>query len=332
MNILVGDIGGTKTILSIFSQESEDGKPLAETSFPSAHFKTFDEIVHKFMSGNDLKVQKACFGVAGPVFGNHAQVTYLSWEIDADALKSKYKFSAVGLLNDLESVAYAVPILKAQDVFTLTAGEPVKSGNIAILAPGTGLGEGFLTYENGRYIAHASEGSHASFAPVNDLQLGLWQFLKQKGYKHISFERVCSGGMGVPLLYEYLKSIQKAPEPDWLKEKLAASDDPTPVIFETAHDHERPAALAIATVDLFIEILGSEAGNLALKVLSTGGLYLGGGMSPRILSELQKPAFLEAVCDKGRFQSLLTKMPLHVILNAKAGLLGAAAYGRSALN
>lgn len=329
MNILAGDIGGTKTILSVFSSESGPGKPLAEQSFPSSKHDSLEEIIREFISQTGLSFTRACFGVAGPVLNGKAQITNLPWIIDAAKIQAAFNLSAVALLNDLESVAYAIPILKAEDIFTLNEGIPIAGANIAVIAPGTGLGEGFLTCENGRYIAHASEGSHASFAPENDLQMGLWQFIKARGYEHISFERVCSGALGVPLLYEYLKTIETAPEPDWLKDQLAASSDPTPVIFKAAHDAQTRSKLAAATVDLFVAILGAEAGNLALKVLSAGGVYLGGGIPPRILNELQQPAFLEAFRSKGRFRGVLTAFPLHVILNPRAALLGAAAYGFS---
>lgn len=329
MNILAGDIGGTKTNLSIFSSDFGFGNPLAELSFPSGSYESLEDIIRAFKSEVNIPFTRACFGVAGPVINGSAQITNLPWVVNAVSIKTAFDLSVVGLLNDLESVAYAIPILEAQDIYTLNTGKPVRSANIAVLAPGTGLGEGFLTIENGRHIAHASEGSHASFAPENDLQMGLWKFIHGKGYEHISFERVCSGGLGIPLLYEYLKSIKAAPEPDWLQAKLANAVDHTPVIFNAAHDPENPSALAAATVELFVEILGAEAGNLALKVLATGGLYLGGGIPPRILKELQQPAFLEAVCSKGRFKEMLSNIPVHVIMNPKAGLLGSASYGLS---
>lgn len=329
MNILAGDIGGTKTILSVYSSEYGFVKPLTEQSFPSSKHNSLEEIIHEFTAQTGLSFTRACFGVAGPVLNGKAQITNLPWVIDAAKIQAAFNLTAVALLNDLESVAYAIPILKPEDIFTLNDGVPVTGANIAVIAPGTGLGEGFLTYEYDRYIAHASEGSHASFAPENDLQMRLWQFIKAKGYEHISFERVCSGALGVPLLYEYLKSIEVAPEPMWLRDQLASSPDPTPVIFNAAHDLQNPSALAAATVDLFVAILGAEAGNLALKVLSASGVYLGGGIPPRILKELQQPDFLESFRSKGRFRGVLTAFPVHVILNPKAALLGAAAYGFS---
>lgn len=329
MNVLVGDIGGTKTILAVFSSEIGPRKPLVEMTFHSASYDTLEAIISEFQGVTNLKTDRACFGVAGPVVGGRARITNLTWVVDSDNLKAAFGWPAVGLLNDLEAVAYAVEILAPEDIHTLSAGTPVPGGNIGVLAPGTGLGEAFLTYGQGRYHAHASEGSHVSFGPVGALQVGLLAYINQQGFEHVSYERVCSGGLGIPHLYAYLRSIGYAPEPEWLAQQLAASDDPTPVIFNAAQDPARPCALAEATLDLFVEILGAEAGNLALKVLSTGGIYLGGGIPPRIIAQLEKPAFLKALRSKGRFREMLTDMPVHVILNSKAGLLGAAAFGLS---
>lgn len=329
MNVLIGDIGGTKTILAIFSSEAGPRLPLAEKTYQSTKYTTFEAMVSEFLDEVKIQVDRACFGVAGPVVIGKARVTNLPWVVDKAVLQSKFGLSTLKLLNDLESVAYAIPILSADDIHTLNVGMPVPGGSIAVLAPGTGLGEGYLTFDNGAYCAHASEGGHASFAPVGPLQMGLLNYLNARGYNHVSYERVCSGGQGVPNLYSYLKSTG-VEEPAWLAEKLAACKDPTPVIFSAAHDSSQPCKLASATVELFVSILGSEAGNLALKVLATGGIYLGGGIPPRIITDLQSPAFQDILRSKGRFRQLLTNMPLHVIMNSKAGLLGAAAFGLSA--
>ncbi len=328
MNVLVGDIGGTKTILALYSNENGPRSPLFEQTYHSSHYATFESMVSECLQEFKTKADRACFGVAGPVVNGRSRVTNLPWVVDARALRTSFDFSAVSLLNDLESVAYALPILAPEDVFTLSAGHPEAGGSIAVLAPGTGLGEGYLTNDKGSYCAHASEGGHASFGPVGALQIGLLTYLYKKGYSHVSYERVCSGGQGVPNLYAYLKTTGLE-EPSWLAGQLASSEDPTPIIFSAAQDPKRPCRLASATVELFVAILGAEAGNLALKILATGGIYLGGGISPRIIDELQAPSFLEALRSKGRFRRLLANMPVHVIMNAKAGLLGAAAYGLS---
>jgi len=326
MNILAGDIGGTKTVLAVFPHGVQPRKPLAEMTFPSARYDSLGEIVKEFLDTVNLPVDRACFGVAGPVIAGRAKITNLPWVVDGPALQSVFHWSSVELLNDLESVAYAIPVLESEDIHTLSAGVPDPNGTIAVLAPGTGLGEGFMTWDGGRYRAHPSEGSHVSFAPVGPLQIGLLTYLNGQGFDHVSFERVCSGALGIPNIYHYLKTTGLE-EPAWLAEQLAASADPTPVIVSAAHDQSRPCELPKAVLDMFVAILGAEAGNLGLKVLSTGGIYLGGGIPPRILADLQKPVFLDALRRKGRFCKVLTDMPVHVILNSKAGLLGAAAYG-----
>jgi glucokinase len=328
MNILAGDIGGTKTILATFSSGAGMRQPVVERSYPSQQHESLETIIASFLQETRLPVDLACFGVAGPVVAGSARITNLPWVIDSSQLKTFLGFDTVRLLNDLESVAWAVPTFQPDDIHTLNPGMPVRDGSIAILAPGTGLGEGFLTWQQGVYQPHASEGSHASFAPDNPLQMGLLTYLHDKGYEHVSFERVCSGGLGIPNLYSYLKTTGLQ-EPAWLAEELASCDDPTPLIFSAARDASRKCELAQATVDLFVSILGSEAGNLALKVMATGGIYLGGGIPPRILPELQKPAFLEALRSKGRFRTMLADIPVHAILNPRSGLLGAAACGFS---
>lgn len=327
MNVLIGDIGGTKTILAVFSSETGPNQPLVEMTYPSTHYASLEAIIAEFLAAVKLPVASACFAIAGPIVAGRAQVTNLTWVVDSEVLKSTFMWPEVKLLNDLESVAYAIAILRPSDIYTINPGVPVEGGNVAVLAPGTGLGEAFLTYKGGCYQAHASEGSHVSFGPVGPLQIGLLQYMNQQGHKHVSYERVCSGGLGIPNLYAYLKESGYAEEPTWLAEQLAGVEDPTPVIVNAAQDQTRPCELAAATLKMFVAILGAEAGNLALKVLASGGIYLGGGISPRIISDLESPEFLEALRSKGRFREMLTKYPVHVILNPKAGLLGAAAYG-----
>jgi glucokinase len=325
--LLAGDIGGTKTVLAIFSPDAGPRTPLAEATFPSSRYKRLETIVREFLADVNLPVDRACFGLAGPVVAGTAQVTNLPWKINEASLKQTFGWTAARLLNDLESVAYAVPILEPGDLHTLNAATPVVHGNIAVIAPGTGLGEAFLTWEGARYRAHASEGGHASFAPSNQLEIGLLNYLRErKGHGHVSFERVCSG-LGIPNIYDYLKESGYAEESSWLADSLAAAADPTPVIMNSALGQSQQCELTVATLKTFVTILGAEAGNLALKVLSTGGVYLGGGIPPRIVSALEHPRFLEAFRSKGRFRELLDAMPVQVILNPKTALLGAAAYG-----
>jgi glucokinase len=327
-NVLVGDIGGTKTILAVFSAAKGPHEALARKTYPSAEYVSLESMVREFLDEVALETSRACFGVAGPVVEGRVKLTNLTWVVDAAQLQSLFGWSGVALLNDMQSVGYSIPVLEPEDLYTLSVGAPERGGAFAVLAPGTGLGEGYLTFCGGSYHAFPSEGSHAAFAPVGPLQIGLLSHMNAQGFDHVSFERVCSGGLGVPNLYAYLKSTGLE-EPGWLATQLAGAEDPTPVIMSAAQQSDRHCELARAVLDLFVEILGAEAGNLALKVLATGGIYLGGGMSPRIIAELEKPAFLEALRNKGRFRAPLANMPVHVIMNADAGLLGAAAYGLS---
>jgi glucokinase len=325
MMLLAGDIGGTKTNLAIFSSEAGPRAPLIEATFPSADYASLEALVRQFLSQVDLKVERASFGVAGPVVEGQATITNLPWVIREAQLERALHLSPVRLLNDLEAIANGVPILEPVDLHTLNEGQPAPGGAIAVIAPGTGLGEAFLTWDGSRYRAHASEGGHASFAPMASLEVELLLHL-QRRFDHVSCERVCSG-MGLPNIYGFLKETGYAEEPDWLAEGLAAADDRTPLIVNGALDGESPCDLCTATLDTFVSILGAEAGNLALKVLATGGVYLGGGIPPRILPALEQDRFMEAFRRKGRMSDLLARVPVHVILSPKVALLGAACHG-----
>jgi len=327
--LLVGDMGGTKTVLAVFSPEHGSHEPLFETTYASAHYPNLEAIIQDYLEKVRQPVERACFGVAGPIFDGKAHITNIAWEIDEASLKAKFGWEKVKLINDLQSVGYAISILEPEDLHPLNAGKPVSGGPIAVLAPGTGLGEGYLTCDSdGSYSAHASEGSHVSFGPTNRLQMDLLKYMREKkGYDHVSYERVCSGGLGISNLYDFLKDTGYAEEPAWLAAELADCEDSTPVIFKAAQDTSRPCELCEAVLRLFVDILAAEAGNLALKIMAYGGIYLGGGISPRILPYLGEPSFLNTLCNKGRFAEVLSNMPVHVILNSKAGLFGAAAYG-----
>ncbi len=326
--LLAGDIGGTKTNLAVYAAESGLAAPLAESTFPSRRYGSLEALIEDFREHTHLPFESAVFGVAGPVVDGKATVTNLPWRMEEKGLQAALGVKSVKLLNDLESIANAVPALEAKDLRTLRPGQPVERGPIAIVAPGTGLGEAFLTWERRRYKAHASEGGHVSFAPVNEEQIDLLRFLLGK-LGHVSYERVCSG-LGIPNIYAFYKETGRCDEPEWLADKLASAPDPTPVIVETALA-QPDCAICRSTLEMFVAILGGEAGNMALKVLATGGVYLGGGIPPRILPVLESGRFLAAFSAKGRFADLLENVPVHVILNPKAALLGAASYGLSRL-
>jgi glucokinase len=321
--LLAGDIGGTKTNLAVFSSDAGPRAPLAEAMLPSGAYASLEALVSEFLSQNNLRISRASFGVAGPVVAGRAKITNLPWEMAESHLGEMLGFS-VRLLNDLESVAYAVPYLQPEDLETLNEGEGAQGGAIAIIAPGTGLGEAYLSWDGSRYRAYASEGGHADFGPNNQLEVDLLRYLQDR-LGHVSYERVCSG-QGIANIYAFLRDSGYE-EPIWLAEQLAAADDPTPIIVNAALGAKGPGGICGTALDVFTSILGAEAGNLALKVLSTGGVYLGGGIPPRILPVLKRDGFMEAFRYKGRFSGLLARVPVHVILNPKTALLGAACYG-----
>ena len=324
-HLLAGDVGGTKTTLAIFSTAAGLRTPLAERTFPSARFPNLEAIVRRFLSQEKVSVRYACFGVAGPVVQGEATITNLLWRISERELAAAFHFEQVTLLNDLVSIANAVPILRTDDLHTLNTGSAVAGGAIAVIAPGTGLGEAYLTWDGGKYHAYASEGGHTDFAPTDEQEMALLRYL-QKKFGRVSYERICSG-IGMPNIYAFLKDAGFAPEPDWLAAELAAAPDPNPVLVRHALENPAGCPLCAETLRLFVSVLGAEAGNMALKVLAAGGVYLGGGIPPRILPLLEGETFLRPFSNKGRFSDMLRGFPVHVILNRRAALLGAARYG-----
>jgi glucokinase len=322
--LLVADIGGTKTILAVFSQQSGPHRPLLEATFPSKDYPSLEAVLAAFLADKAPEhVTEAVFGVAGAVVDGRAQVTNLPWLIDSQALSRDLKFP-VHLVNDLEAIASAVPFLTGADLETINPGNRVNDGTIGVIAPGTGLGEAYLTWDGHGYRPHASEGGHADFAPTTPTELALLTYLQPR-FGHVSYERVCSGS-AIPNLYEFLRDTACYPEPDWLKQALPTVSDSTPVIMRAAQHNK--AEIATAVLDLFVSILAGEASNLCLKMLATGGIYLGGGIPPRILPQLKKPAFMATFSQKGRFAELLSHVPVHVIGNPKVALLGAAYHSQ----
>jgi glucokinase len=321
--LLAGDVGATKTNLGIFSSERGPREPLAEATFSSGQYASLVELAGEFLAQANLKVDHAVFGVAGPVVGDQATITNLSWVIGEAELKEKLRLKLVVLLNDLEAVAHGVPLLKPKDLHTLNKGKQAPGGAKAVIAPGTGLGEAFLTWDGAQYRAHASEGGHTDFAPTNPLEGNLLDYLRDQ-WGHVSYERICSG-MGIPNIYAFLRDSGHTDEPAWLAEQLAAADDPTAFIVTAALENK--AQLCIDTLNLFCSVLGAEAGNMALTVMATGGIYLGGGIPPRITSVLEQSPFMKAFCNKGRLSELMTRIPVYVTLNPKIALIGAAFYG-----
>jgi glucokinase len=324
--LIAGDIGGTKTDLAIFSNEGGPHAPLAEAKFHSADYPSLQAIVKEFLGKTTKPVDRACFAVAGPVIGGRVKTTNLPWVIEETSLARELNINlqSVHLLNDLEAIARAVPILRPSDVHTINAGVPILKGAIAVIAPGTGLGESFLTWDGSRYLAHSSEGGHSDFAPTDERQVRLLEYMFKK-FDHVSFEHVCSG-IGIPNIYGYLRDVEGIAEEPEVAAQVASASDPSFVIINQAVNSVNRSKLCAATLELFVSILASEAGSLALKVLATGGVYVAGGVAVHTLRLLEQPTFMQCFKRKGRFSDLMGRIPVHVIA-APAGLAGAAAYG-----
>ncbi len=325
--LLAGDIGGTKSILALYpiQAQSDPRAPAVEKRFITRDFPSLARLLDAFLAGLDVEVDAACLAVAGPVVKGKAEAVNLPWVVTEQSLRARLGNIPVRLVNDLQATAYAIPLLNAPDLHTLHPGEPEPQGTLAVIAPGTGLGEAYLVWDGTQYRAYASEGGHADFAPRNAVEMALLRFLLKR-MDHVSYERVCSG-IGIPNLYAFLKESGYAPEPPWLAQQLLQADDPTPVIVAAALKKDPPCSLCEATLDLFVSILGAEAGNLALKVLATGGVYLAGGIPPRILDALSHGEFMKSFIRKGRLADRLIRMPVHVVLNPNTALMGAARYG-----
>jgi glucokinase len=326
MTLLVGDIGGTKTRLGIYSKGKGPLSPLQEMTLPSGDYPNLETLINFFLKKTRVSVVDAIFGVAGPVIGGrHATITNLPWEIDREKLEDALGLHSLHLINDVEATAQSVPLLSPGDLYILNEGKAEAGGTIAVIAPGTGLGEAFLTWEGLGYRAHATEGGHVDFGPGSSLEIDLLRYLLEK-MERVSYERICSG-IGLPNIYSFLKERLHRGEPSWLTEQLQAAQDPTPVIIRAALEGQAICETCVQTLGLFAKILGAEAGNLALKVLATGGVYLGGGLPPRILPFLAGEGFKKSFTQKGRLTPLLMNIPVYVILNAQAGLMGAASRG-----
>jgi glucokinase len=318
---LVGDIGGTKTTLAVIEPAAGLRSPLAEETYPSAGYASLESLVSDFCFSHSVRVEHACFGVAGPVIGSEARITNLPWVIREEVLEDVLGLRRAKLLNDLEAVAWSLPLLGAGDLDVLNVGEPQPHGPVAIVAPGTGLGEAYLTWDGSLHRAWSSEGGHADFAPNDEFEGLLLDYLRDR-FGHVSVERVCSG-RGIRNIYEFLRDEGHAPVPGWLSKRLADVEDLTPVIVEAALTPHRVCEICTRTVEMFLGILGAESGNVALRVFALGGVYLGGGIPPRLLPALRSGTFMRSFTAKGRMSPFLKSVPVSVISNPKAALWGA---------
>jgi glucokinase len=326
--ILVGDIGGTNTRLALFEALQNSGalRHSEIDIFPSAQYAGLDEIAAKFLKQTGASVEAACFGIAGPVRDGVAKVSNLPWVVDARQIAVKLSIERVSLLNDLEANAHGIAVLEPSDFITLNEGAAGSSGNRALISAGTGLGEAGLLAEGNGYRPFASEGGHSDFAPRNELEIELLRFLLKR-WSRVSFERVLSGP-GLFNIYQFLRDTGRGSEPAWLAERMHL-ENPSAVIGDTALAGS--AEICVQALDMFVAIYGAEAGNLALKLMATGGVFIGGGIAPKIVPKLGDSTFTKAFADKGRFRSLLESIPVRVIMNDKTALLGAANYAATQL-
>jgi glucokinase len=316
--ILAGDIGGTNARLACFQPQNGHLKLISERIFPSRDYTELGQIVSKFLEESSSRPETACFGIAGPVHKGRVETSNLPWVIEQASLAKQIHLPATFLINDLEASAWGIGALAPQD-FVFLNRVPPSAGNQAVIAPGTGLGEAGLYWDGNRHQVFASEGGHCDFGPQSELQIELLRFL-EKRYGHVSCERILSGP-GLVNVYEFLREKAGSDKPDKSGLQLE-QPDAAAAISRSALNQSDP--MAEQALDLWISIYGAEAGNLALKTMATGGIFLGGGISPKILPKLTGPLFMQAFVDKGRLRPLLESIPVQVITNDKAGLFGAA--------
>jgi glucokinase len=332
--VLAGDVGGTKTNLGLFEVEAGLPRLLRSAKYPSATYPGLAPMLEEFLGGDARQVRAACFGVPGPVIENRTNTTNLAWELDGAELASAIGGHALVLINDLVATAEGIPLLGEDELATVHRGVPgtAGSGNLALIAAGTGLGMALMPRIGGSWVAVASEGGHMDFAPRSEDEIGLLVYLQERLGGRVSVERVVSGP-GLFNLYEYLRDRAGLPENTRVRQALDSGEDPSKVIGEAAlaEDPDKTCGLCSRAVSLFVSAYGAAAGNLALVGTATGGLYLGGGIAPKLLPRLLDGGFLHAFFDKGRFRDFMEAVPVRVILNDRAALLGAARHAASLL-
>jgi glucokinase len=325
--ILAGDVGGTKVELALFNFVQGKLQPVAEKRFAAKDYPSLDAVVTEFLG--EMKpgepITSACFGVPGPVRNGRLKLTNLPWVLDSRVLSHDLAIDHLFLINDLEANGYGIPELSSDKIYTLSTGDPSVAGSRGLIAAGTGLGEAVLVWNGKTHMPMASEGGHTDFAPRNEDEIDLLRYLQRTLQGRVSYERVVSG-LGMANLYAFLRDEKGMSEPGWLKDRMA-SEDPNAVIGELAESGE--SELCVRTLEMFVSAYGAEAGNLALKVLAVGGMYIGGGIAPKILKLIRKGGFMKAFTDKGRLSALLENTPVHIILESRAALIGAASYAEA---
>jgi glucokinase len=330
--ILAGDVGGTKIHLALYDFDSGRLHPIRDQKFPAHEFASLDEAVNKFLTGdpgtkatNRADILAACFGCPGPVKDGRLKLTNLPWILDVRDLSKSLSIKHVFLINDLEANGYGIPELAPDKIFNLHAGDPNAAGHRGLIAAGTGLGEALLIWDGKQHRPIPSEGGHCDFAARSNREIALLEYLRSTLKGRVSWERVVSG-IGIKNVYTFLRDVEKINEPPWLRNRML-TEDPNAVIGQCAEDGS--SSLCFETMKIFTAAYGAESGNIALKVLAMGGVYLGGGIAPKILRTLENGAFIQAFLDKGRLSPLLQSIPVRVILDDTCALLGAAAFAEA---
>ena len=322
-HILAADIGGTKTLVALFAVDGESLECERERSYPSGEHASFEEILDDFLAQGGVRLRAACFDVAGPVLDGSCKATNLPWNLSEPALGEKLGGVPVRLLNDLEATAFGMLHLPSSELLVLQPGVRAgRRGNVAVIAAGTGLGEAYLYWDGRHHFPMASEGGHADFAPRTDLEVDLLRWLRSRFGGRVSSERILSGP-GIVAVYEFLRDSGFHPEAAAVAERISAGD-PAAAISSAAQDEEDP--LAQAAMDLFFELYGAEAGNMALRGLTHGGVFIGGGIAPRNLQGMASGPFLRGFRSKGRFSEFMAGLQVSVSLNPETALLGAARF------
>lgn len=323
MRVIAGDIGGTKTLLQLAEVEGDRCHALFERSYASRDYSSFEDVVRAFIDDSaglqDQPAVRACFGVAGPVRGTSVKVTNLPWDLQAETLAGLTGIESVRFINDFQAIGYSLPALGETDLVQLQAGDRDAAGPRAVIGAGTGLGEGIVVPIGASWLSLPSEGGHVEFAPVDELQIELLRFMMAR-HPRVTYERILSGN-GLVALYEFLHTRAGAADASRLESVLAAHDPAAEISEAALRDRD---VVAREALDLFVSIYGAQAGNLALTALATGGVYVAGGIAPKILPSMQQGQFLSRFCAKGRMRDLLKSIPVYVITNQRAGLLGAA--------
>jgi glucokinase len=323
--VLAGDIGGTNTRLALFRVTRPHFRPIMEKTFKSRDYQGFEGVLREFLKGK-REIKAACFGVAGPVIDGKVTATNLPWHVDCELLQKELSLERLTLINDLVANAYGISVLKKADYTILNPGK-VKKGNAVLISSGTGLGEAILFWNGKQHIPSASEGGHVEFGPRNELETKLFQYLFNR-FGHVSYERVLSG-TGLGHIYQFLRDSRRfGREPKWLSREMK-QEDSAAVISKTAE--LKRSRLCGKALDMFASIYGAAAGNLALQVMAVGGVYVGGGIAPKIIWKLKDGTFMEAFKNKGRLSEIVAHIPVKVIINDRAALLGAAYHAMELL-